>query len=202
MPASPSSLASSALTLDPNSSSGVLSGLTIEISTAGVHVVGAVGGLQRQLVERHRPKPLRGRHERDLARVALLDVPHEPAQRRPDRAIVDRDHPLKRRVQLRSSGDHERVVVDLLAVARDDPTRGAVDAGQRTAHMARAEVEGYRRQRDVPDLRDAKRLGDRHRAVVKVSIRGQQRDLHQVAGHGARAIIASSAPTPPPAIRT
>lgn len=56
-----------------------------------VHVVRAVGGLQRELVQREWPERLRRCDEGDLLGVALLDVLDEAAQRDADRPVIDGD---------------------------------------------------------------------------------------------------------------
>ena len=149
----------------------------------GIHVVSAVGGHERELVQRQRPERLPRGHERDLAHVALLDVLHEPAQRATEVAIVDRDGTVERGLHPRAARDHERVVADRRSGAGRDALLGSVHGRERAGDELGIEVGGDAGELDAARMGDRERLGHRHRAVVKVAPGRQQRDPHAVAGN-------------------
>ena len=65
-----------------------------------VHVVGAPGGHQRELVQRQLPRHPPRRDEREAVHVAALDVLDQPVQRLVQAAVVDRQRVLVARVRL------------------------------------------------------------------------------------------------------
>ena len=88
MPARARRLVTASLTAGPKTASGRGSGVTSdELEVADVHALGALGGHQRELVERQRPDRADGLDERELAGVAALDVLDDPVVgwRRPRR---------------------------------------------------------------------------------------------------------------------
>ncbi len=81
-----------------------------------LHVIGAPGGHQRELIQRQRPRHPAGRDEHEALDVAGLDVLDDAVQDLVHVRGVDRDRVLVARVSFRSERQHQRVVLQLLLV--------------------------------------------------------------------------------------
>jgi len=139
-------------------------------------------GHQRELVGRQRPADAGRDHESHLFAVALLEIAQEAAVyllvavRRP------RQGPDERGLAAGADGDHQGVVGQPFAGARDRRAGPVVHLDERAGNEAGPEVLGDRVEAVALRMPARERLGDRHRPVHELLLRGQQRALDALAG--------------------
>ena len=113
--------------MGPKIAKGRSSGVIIGRRELDIHVIGASGGHQRELVQRQRPRHPSWSHKGDAVDVAPLDVLDEAVQRLVEVTVVDRDRVPVARDSAGPERQHERVVLDDRVRLGKNDMRGVID---------------------------------------------------------------------------
>ena len=140
-----------------------------------VHVVGAPGGHQRELVQRHRPGHAAGRDEGHAVDVAALDVLDDPVQELVEATVVDRDGVLVTSLGFGAEREHERVVLEQRAGLGLDRAPVRIDADELVGDQRGAGVAHDRRQAGSAAPIHKRRARARPSADTRTPLQGRSR---------------------------
>ena len=161
----------------------VLGGDDRQLGIVDAHAPDLPRGHQRELIGRQRPRNLGRHHEGDLADVALLEIPQQSSEGigvtlgPPGQRLFERD------LGLAASGDEQCLEAERLTLDRGDQTFVGVDAIERSADEADAQVARELRKGVPVHASHRERLGHRQRAVDEILLRTEERDVHAIGRH-------------------
>ena len=148
----------------------------------GVHAEGALGGHERELVERQRPRRPVGLDEHEAGDVTALDVLHDPVERLAGVAIVEHVGVFVRCRLPAAEGDQHGVVRELVSAGEMHRVLGGIDRVDAVLDPPRSEHRHDRAQRVAARAAERERLAHGKRPVHEAVARIDQRDLDLVAG--------------------
>ena len=145
-------------------------------------LVRALGGQQRELVDRQAPGDAGRDHERDPPRIAALDVLHDAVHGIGVVRAPEGGRARERRLGARAERDQQRVVAQLTPTGRLHGVRLGVHGLQAVDDTLEVKVARDRVERVAAGDRERERVGDADRPVRELVVGGEQRDGDALAG--------------------
>ena len=138
------------------------------------------GGHQRQLVCRQAPDGADRNCEDDGSRLAGLDLGQQLLDSLPVRRSAERDRAVDSRLRHGTTGDEEHRVRNCATCGRVRDVASRIHRGELTFRQCRSDLRRERSQLEVLHRPELEGLGNGHRPVPEVGVRGEQLDGYSV----------------------